>query len=138
MSEHRSVSEPGGPIDHEIDVRSIARIGLWLAVVTVAGFVIAWGFYRFLSRGEQRMDARPSPIAEASRPAIMPGPPLQATPERELAAFRKSEEARLTGWAWVDRANGIAQVPVEKAIEAVAADGALPTFQPPPETGASK
>jgi hypothetical protein len=138
MSEHRSAPEPGGQIDHEIDVRLIARVGAWLAVVTVAGFIVAWGFYRFLSRGERQLDARPSPIAEASRPAIIPGPPLQTTPERDLAALRKSEQARLTGWAWVDRANGVAQVPVEKAIETVAADGALPSFQPPVETGASK
>jgi hypothetical protein len=138
MSEHRSALEPGGPIDHEIDVRSIVRVGGWLAVVTVASFFIAWGFYRLLSRGERQLDVRPSPIAEASRPAIIPGPPLQTTPERDLASLRKSEEARLTSWAWVDRANGVALVPVEKAIETVAADGALPTFLPPPEAGASK
>ena len=138
MSEHRSAPPPGEPIDQEIDVRFIARLGAWLAVLTVAGFIVSWGFYRLLSRGERQTDAPPSPIVEASRPAIIPGPPLQATPERDLAALRKSEEARLTGWAWVDRAHGVAQVPVEKAIEAVAADGALPTFQPPVEAGASK
>lgn len=135
MSEQRGAPGAGGPIDREIDVRAIAKVGVWLAAVTVAGFVISWGFYRFLSRGERKLDARPSPIVEASRPAIVPGPPLQATPENELAAFRKSEEARLTSWAWVDRARGVAQVPVGKAIEAVAADGALPSF-PLPEAGA--
>ena len=65
MSEHRSASGPGGPIDQEIDVRFIARVGVWLAVVTVAGFIVAWGFYRFLSRGERQSDARPKPIAPA-------------------------------------------------------------------------
>jgi hypothetical protein len=137
MSEHRSVPQAGGPIDREIDVRGIVKVGAWLAVVTVAGFLIAWGFYRFLSRGERRLDPKPSPIAEASRPAIIPGPPLQATPEVELAAFRKSEEARLHTWAWVDKAHGIAEVPVDKALETVAADGALPTFLTP-EAGAGK
>ena len=137
MSEHRSVPQAGGPIDREIDVRGIVKVAVWLAVVTVAGFLIAWGFYRFLSRGERQLDPKPSPIAEASRPAIIPGPPLQATPEKELEAFRASEEARLHTWAWVDRPHGIAEVPVDKALETVAADGALPTFLPP-EAGAGQ
>jgi hypothetical protein len=137
MSEQGSVSQTGGPIDREIDVRGIVKVGVWLAVVTLAGFLIAWGFYRFLSRGEKQHDPKPSPIAEAARPQIVPGPPLQATPEVELAAFRKSEEARLATWAWIDKAHGIAEVPVEKAIDAVAAEGALPTFLPP-EAGAGQ
>jgi len=120
-----------GPIDHEIDAGGIVKVGVWLAVVTVVSFLIAWGFYRALDRGERRADAPPSPVAEANRPLVPAGPQLQATPEVDLAAFRHAEDLVLEGWGWVDRPAGIAHVPVDVAIDRVAADGALPSLAMP-------
>jgi hypothetical protein len=131
MSDRPHGGEP--PIDHEIDARGIGKVGAWLAVVTVAGFVIAWGFYLLLSSAERKSDAPPSPLAEARAPRVAPGPALQATPERELAALRRTEAASLEGWAWIDRQANLARVPVARAIERVAADGALPDFSQPLE-----
>lgn len=131
MSDHVPGARP--PIDHEIDARSIGRIGIWLAVVTVAGFVIGWGFYLYLSSSEKKLDAPPSPIAEARAPRTVPGPALQARPEGELARYRRAEQAQLESWAWVDRQAGVARVPVDAAIERVAAAGALPDFSQPLE-----
>jgi hypothetical protein len=121
------------PIDHEIDSRRIGKVGLWLTVVTVAGFVIGWGFYLLLARGERKLDAPPSPIAEARAPRTVPGPGLQGTPERELALHLRAEDAQLLGWGWVDREAGVARVPVAVALEHVAAAGALPDFTVPLE-----
>jgi len=130
MTEHPTGNP--GPFDREIDVRAILKIGMWLAVVTLCSYVVAWGFYRLLSSEEAAADPKPSPIAEAQRPRVPPGPHLQANPERELAAFRKGEDERLAGWGWVDRGTGVAHVPVERAIDEVAAAGSLPDFMPPP------
>lgn len=131
MSEHPQGVRP--PIDHEIDASAIGKVGAWLAVVTVAGFVVGWGFYLYLSSAERALDAPPSPIAEARSPRVPSGPALQAMPERDLAALRQAEEAVLRGWAWVDREANLARVPVAKAIDRVAADGALPDFSQPLE-----
>jgi hypothetical protein len=129
MSEHR----PGAPepIDREIDVRAITRVTIWLVVITVAGFAISIGYYWWLERGERAFDAPPSPIAEAAGQRIPPGPRLQSTPGVALREFEAAEETRLGGWGWVDRAAGVAHVPVERAIDEVAGDGALPSFVPP-------
>jgi len=129
MTEHSS----GGPssIDREIDVRSITRIAIWLGVVTVLSFVISWGFYLLLERGEKALDAPPSPLVEAAAPQVPPGPQLQASPAIALQAFRAEEEARLASYGWVDRTQGVAHVPVERAIDRVAAEGSLPSFAPP-------
>lgn len=126
---------PGGqpPIDHEIDVRGIGRSAVWMTVVAVAAFVISWGFYRLLDRAEQKLDAPPSPLAEARAPRAVPGPALQTQPETTLAEFRRAEEAQLRGWGWVDRGAGVARVPVDHALEQIAADGALPDFSAPLE-----
>jgi hypothetical protein len=127
----RPVGTPGG-IDEEIDVRTITRLGVWLTVITVIGCGVALGTYLLLARGEERQDPPPSPLAEAAEPRLTPGPRLQVAPELELARVRQYETEQLAGWGWVDRANGIAQVPIEHAIDAVAEAGSLPDFVPAP------
>lgn len=118
--------------DREIGVRGIVQSAIWLLAVTVAAFLVAWAFYREQAREESAGDPKPSPLVEAQKPVVPPGPRLQSTPEVELRAFRVEEEQVLGSWAWSDPAGGIAQVPVERAIEAVVAAGALPDFNPPP------
>ena len=128
--------------DREIGVRGIVQSALWLLAATLAAFLVAWAFYREQSRAEVAADPRPSPLAEAQKPVVPPGPRLQASPESELVAFREEERQALELWLWTDPAAGIAQVPVERAIDSVAAAGRLPDFNPPapgpeaPEGGA--
>lgn len=139
---HGAAHEPGTAevFDREIDLKGIVNVGVWLAVVTVAAFGASWLFYRGLSSYERKtLDRAPSPLREASAPRLPVGPQLQASPEGELAAFRRAEQAKLNGWGWVDKAQAVAHVPVERAIDAVAAEG-LPNFSsqaappaPPPE-----
>jgi hypothetical protein len=131
MSERRPDPQPFD--DSDVDVRTIARLGIWLGVVTVLGFVVAWAIYLGLSYGEQRRDPTPSPIAEASQVTTPPGPRLQPAPERELAAVRSHERARLEAWGWSDRPAGVARVPVERAIAEIADRGSLPDFTLPIE-----
>jgi hypothetical protein len=45
---------------------------------------------------------------------------LQANPAADLAAERRREENMLEGYAWVDREQGIARIPVQRAMEIVA------------------
>ena len=141
MREHRGAhggDRLGGAegIDQEIDVRGIADVGVWLAVIAIASFAIVWFFYRGLSSYERRaLDAKPSPLQEAAAPRVPPGPQLQARPESDLAAFRAAERARLNGWGWIDASQRVAHVPIEQAIESVAANG-LPDFAPPAEAPA--
>jgi hypothetical protein len=114
----------GGAIDHEIDSRSILKIGLWLAIVTIAGFVIAWAVYRGLASLAAEADPAPSPIAAARTETLPPAVQLAPRPENELAAYRREVDERLASWGWVDRDANIAHVPIERAIELVAADAA--------------
>jgi len=117
--------------DREIGVSGIVKSAIWLLAVTLAAFLVAWAFYREQARDEAAADPKPSPLAAAQTPVVPPGPRLQASPERELAAFRAEEKQTLEAWAWVDPAGEIAQVPVERAIDSVAAAGHLPDFNPP-------
>jgi hypothetical protein len=124
------------PFDHEIASRPILQSVIWLAVVTVASFVAAYGLYRWFAGAEKAADPTPSPILEARQPVSIPGPRLQATPENELARLREANRARLEGWGWADRESGVAHVPIDRAIDEVAARGTLPDFAPPTEEAA--
>lgn len=124
------------PFDHEIASKPILKSAIWLAVVTIASFAAAYGLYRWFAGAETATDPAPSPILEARQPVSIPGPRLQASPESELASQRVADRARLEGWGWVDREAGVAHVPIERAIEAVAESGTLPDFAPPSEEAA--
>ena len=139
MSEHDPKREHGAAhaegaaevFDREIDLRGIVVVGVWLAVITVLSFGASWLFYRGLASYERKaLDRAPSPLREANAPRPPAGPLLQMSPETELAAYRRAEQAKLNGWGWVDKAHAVAHVPVERAIEAVAAEG-LPNFSSP-------
>jgi hypothetical protein len=49
--------------------------------------------------------------------------------DSRLEEWRQSHGARLNGYGWVDRNKGIAHVPIERAMDAVAS-GALPMGAP--------
>ena len=138
MSDRHSPGTGGHePFDHEIASRPILKSAVWLAVVTVASFVAAFGLYRWLEGAEKAADPKTSPIVEARQPTPVPGPRLQPVPELELANLQAANRARLGGWGWVDRDSGIAHVPIERAIDEVAGRQALPDFAGATEEAAS-
>lgn len=137
MTEHGSAPHGPGGIDREIDVRAISRLGIWLAAVTVASFVVGWLFYHAQSRSVTRADPPPAPIAAAREAPLPPGPHLQARPENELRNLRASERHRLDGWGWVDRDAGIAHVPVAVAIDLVVAEAQAAMPASPDESPAA-
>jgi hypothetical protein len=50
-------------------------------------------------------------------------PALSTSPHQDLAAIRREEEAELDKLAWVDRAKGVARIPIEEAMKLVARNG---------------
>ncbi len=128
--------QTGGEFDREIDRGSIVKIGIWLAVVTAAGFLIAWLAYRALASVSAKADPTPSPIAAAREQPLPPGPQLQPRPEEELARYRSQVSERLETWGWIDRDKNVAHIPIERAIEMVAEQAAeAPAPETPPAAG---
>jgi len=133
MTEHHHGERPAAGTDREIDARRIVEIAAWLAGTTIGAFVIASLIYFALAGEAKRDDPRLSPLAAAREQRLPPGPQLQVRPERELAAYRAAEKARLEGWGWVDQGAGIAHIPVDRAIDLYAAQAAAaPTPAPAP------
>lgn len=52
-----------------------------------------------------------------------PEPTLQKSPQADLKRFEIEQRMTLSGYAWIDRPNGLAHIPIEEAMRIIAARG---------------
>ena len=123
LAAHPSASEG---FDRELAIRKIVDVGLATAGISLAAFLVIVVLYRGLAKQEAALDPAPSPIPEANAPPVRPEPHLQETPELDLAALRRAQQAELEGYAWVDRGAGLARIPIERALELTLERGLAP------------
>jgi hypothetical protein len=99
------------------------RVSLVGAVVFVAmlciGAVIMHGVLWDWLRGTKIVAPRWHPAAEVTGPA----PRLQWAPEDDWNALREQQISNLHNYSWVDRKRGIARVPIDIAMQQIAAQG---------------
>ena len=136
-----SVPPPGG-IDDELNYRAIWKFTIFVAVVTLAAIALMWGLSSALKKDIADRQAPPPVLAGARTQPLPPDPRLQANPPKDLSELRERENAVLATYAWVDQEKGIAQIPVDRALDILAAKG-LPvpptaTPGPAPAAGVSK
>ena len=93
-------------------VWTAAALAAMLAIVALA----AWAVLSVL-RSDSAKHA-PSPRAAA---APMPSPRLQTATSRDLDALRAEKRALLSEYRWLDRDSGVVRIPIERAMELLAA-----------------
>jgi hypothetical protein len=103
------------PERDDIDVRKIALIALALAFVLVlAGGIalFAWESWRpdaTIEANSERFDARDG------------GPLLESAPQADRLKYAAGKQRLLEQWQWVDARKGIARIPIEQAMDIMAA-----------------
>jgi hypothetical protein len=125
-------SRPDPTLGHEerdIAVRPIALTIAGLLVVVIAVFVFIQILLNVLAGVQSRRSAAPSPLAGAYGMKEPPAPRLQTDPVADLQELRARDQALLSGYAWVDRDGGVVRLPIERAIDVLAARG-LPARTP--------
>jgi hypothetical protein len=98
------------------DGRRVTIVGAALVAMVVVCVIAAVA----MTRGLAHHYARP-PATATALPATG-GPPLEPDPTATLARFRAEKRALLDGYAWVDRAHGVARIPVDEAMRIVAVE----------------
>lgn len=116
----------------DVRIKPLLILGLGLIVILVGGLLLMDLTFDVLSARRARQNVPPSPLAERARP--FPQPRLQIAPARELRKLRAEEDAVLSSYAWVDRANGVVRIPIARAIDLLVERG-LPA--PDTKTGGS-
>ncbi len=96
-------------------------VGLGTAAFVAASLGGIWLFY---SRGGSGGAGLPAP------PEAFPPPRLQSDPAGDLRDYQAAQRARLEGYAWADRERGLVRIPIERAMEMIAARGAA-AYAPP-------
>ena len=129
MTDHPRPQHEPAEFDSEIHVKAIFGVLAGLALLVALSFAGMGLFSRFLKERSVARDPEPLPVAEANQPRPRPRAALQADPTADMVKYAKEEAAAISSYAWVDRANGVARIPVERALEIVAERG-LPV--PPP------
>jgi hypothetical protein len=113
---------PKGHEQSDVTLRPLIQAAAILVAIAVVVHVALWVAMLIFERGERRDDPPPSPVAEA-RPAP-PEPRLQPTmqahptlPYQDVVAMRQADRAALSSYGWVDRKQGIARIPIDRAID---------------------
>ena len=120
-------AEPANPnvaYEHgDVNVFAISKFGIGLTIGTVIAVMAMWGLFDwFYHQGNPAVEDVPQRIL-SERPTVPPEPRLQVRPKIEIKELRESEDKFLTTYAWIDPDKGIVRIPVEKAIDLMAAKG---------------
>ena len=95
------------------------------ALLIHSGLGALFNFYR---DQEDRRDTPASALIKAAS-QLPPEPRLERNPGEALQSLRRSQEARLDGYHWLDRQAQTVQIPLSRAIELTLERG-LPDWQP--------
>ncbi len=109
----------GDEWDDEIEIKPV----IWSAVAVAVSVAVAFVFCAWMISSLESLREKPvlSPIAEANERRLPPTPWLQPRPEVELDHMREELEHHLTSFGWNDELDGVAHIPVERAMAMVLA-----------------
>jgi hypothetical protein len=105
---------------------------IWVGVISLFLFALGtvWAaaiLHRETKRAEEATGQTRQAVLGRAEIGIVDQVPFNG--DHRLADWRKERATRLNGYGWIDRARGVAHVPIERAMEA-AAGGALPAGAP--------
>ena len=87
-------------------------VPLVLGTVIALALLVLWLFPGAMSARSMRL-----PLPH------YPSPQLQPNPREDMARFYQEEMGRLNGTGWIDKAHGIAHIPISDAMRLVAQEG---------------
>lgn len=120
MSDGHDRSYEAG-VDREISLKGIAYTGAVLALIVVIFAALMWWLSIGLRAKLESADPPPPVLPQARIQELPPKPRLQTSPEEDLRILRAEENEVLNGYGWVDESSGLARVPIERAMEMIAA-----------------
>ncbi len=110
--------ERGNHQEDGVEIGSVLKAGLGLAVITVITYGIVFGIYQVLSSTTEAVSTdRRYPLSIGQENRLPPEPRLQVNPKQELKDLRARELDTLDHYGWVDKNAGVARIPIENAMK---------------------
>jgi len=147
-SKHGKQAEPVETIDlsrpelrHErtdADVLALSKFAIALLLLCIASFAAVFGLYRYFESKYGGALPRATQSLDLDARRLPPAPQLEVTEKEDLAAQRAAENQILSTYGWVDQEHGVARIPIDRAMDLLAASH-LPARQTlQPETAAAE
>jgi hypothetical protein len=111
------VPPSAAPSAHEgadLHVRKVVGVAAILAGTLVASILVLILYFHHLNRVYPGRTSEAAPLVTAAE--LPPAPRLQTNPLQDLEAVRAVEDSHLDRYGWIDRSQGVAQIPIERAM----------------------
>jgi hypothetical protein len=110
---------PGSAYEHtDIDPGVGYRFAIWLGVSMVISAGIVWGTFELFESRSAANDAAtqnyPLAVGQSQDP---PAPRLQTQPFKDVYSLKAAQSGVLHSYGWIDKANGVVHIPIERAME---------------------
>jgi hypothetical protein len=106
------------PSAHEgadLHIRNVVKVAAFLGFILVLTILILALFFQLMERTHPNRTSEAAPVVRETD--LPPLPRLQTNPLSDLQAVRAVEDSHLDRYAWIDREHGIAQIPIDRAME---------------------
>ena len=106
---------------NDINIRAVAWVaGAFVATLALV-FAGGWGLWKVAENHDTNQSSPlPPPMRVQSAP---PSPRLQADVGEDEAVLRAQQQGELNSYGWVDKARGQTRIPINRAMDLVAAGG---------------
>jgi len=124
------------PVGHErsdVNTWAIGKFAIALALVCVSAMALLMGLFRYFVQREGPLPPKAYSDLAHARVSEPPLPRLEETPVLDLARERAAEEQKLNSYGWVDKSQGVAHIPIDRAIDLLGQQG-LPARAAAPAT----
>ncbi|HEY1185294.1 MAG TPA: hypothetical protein VGE89_13975 [Bryobacteraceae bacterium] len=146
-NKHAQHTEPDAPVDlsrpeqrHErtdADVWALSKFAIALLLTCIASLGLVFAMFRYFEGKYGGVLPRATQSLTLDARRLPPAPQLEVTETQDLAAQRAAEYELLSSYGWVDREHGIVRIPIDQAIDLLAASH-LPARQTEqPQTAAA-
>jgi len=130
--------------DKDVRASAILKFAVYLFLATIAVLFLMQRLYVAFARFEASQQP-PPPIMQTAPSRQPPLPRLQVLPTRDLGELRRSEDAALSSYGWIDPPTGIVRIPIEEAMRLVNERGLpvrgaapAPSAAPAPKAGGKR
>lgn len=102
----------------DVNTRTILIFVIVLFLVLLTSLVTMRWLFGYFS-ATQPLGPAASPFANTR--TLPPGPRLQVDPSRDLSQVRQGQTALLDSYGWVDKTTGTVRIPIDVAMDIIAA-----------------
>ena len=107
----------------EIRTSPIIKFMVWLGAAALLVFILMGVLFKVMDDKAVKAEPRQSPLVTRERERMPPEPRLQVTPLRDYHVYRAAQDSLLETYGWANRETGTVRIPIERAMEILAARG---------------